>query len=68
MANDSFSPEPSLDDLPMVEVLLNIGDSVRIGDRVLRLMDIDGEESMLRVEPEEDDNLLGDFGWTELPR
>ncbi len=69
MSNDSFNPDPSINDLPMVEMLLNVGDSVRIGDRVLRLMDIDGESSMLRIDLVADEHdSFEDSGWAELPR
>ena len=69
MLNDSLKPDLSIEDLPMVEVLLNVGESVRIGNRVLRLMDIDGESFMLRIDPtSDDDDPLEDSGWSELPR
>jgi hypothetical protein len=67
--NDSTNPDPSLQDAPMVEMFLNVGDSVRIGDRVLRLMDIDGDSSMLRVDLASDgSDPFEDSGWSELPR
>ncbi len=54
-------------ELPMVEVWLEIGDSLRLGDRVLRVLDTEGEDTMLRLEPatpEDDDETR----WAELPR
>ena len=69
MPNHSLKPDPSFNDVPMVEVFLNVGDSVRIGDRVLRLMDIDGESSMLRIDlASNEDAPFDDSGWSELPR
>ncbi|MCX7422226.1 MAG: hypothetical protein NT013_22150 [Planctomycetia bacterium] len=69
MPNDPHVPDSSIDELPMVEMLLNVGDSVRIGDRVLRLMDIDGDSSMLRVDLITDgQGSFEDSGWSELPR
>lgn len=64
--NDPLSGLPP-DELPMVEVWLEIGDSLRLGDRVLRVLDTDGEDTMLRVEPvtaEDDDETR----WADLPR
>ena len=64
--NDPLS-DPPTGELPMVEVWLEIGDSLRLGDRVLRVLDTDGEDLMLRVEPvtpEENDVTR----WAELPR
>ena len=54
-------------ELSMVEVWLDVGDALRLGDRVLRVLDTDGEDTMLRVElatPEDDD----ETPWAELPR
>ncbi len=69
MPNAPHDPGQSPDDQPMVEMLLNVGDSVRIGDQVLRLMDIDGEYSMLRVDLANDEqNAFESSGWAELPR
>ena len=54
-------------ELPMVEVWLDIGEALRLGNSVLRVLDTDGEDTMLRVDPAtpEDDN---DTRWSELPR
>jgi hypothetical protein len=64
--NDPLSGLP-LGEVPMVEVWLEIGDSLRLGDRVLRVLDTDGEDTMLRVEsvtrPDPDET-----HWAELPR
>ena len=69
MPNAPHDPGQSPDDQPMVEMLLNVGDSLRIGDQVLRLMDIDGEYSMLRVDLANDEqNACESSGWAELPR
>lgn len=64
--DDSF-PDPSADEIPMVEVWLNVGDSLRLGSSVLRILDTEGEDAMLRLDdakPEVDD----DTRWEELPR
>ena len=64
--NDPLSGLP-LDELPMVEVWLDVGESLRLGDSVLRVLDTDGEDAMLRVDPatpEDDDETR----WAELPR
>lgn len=67
--NDSHNPGSSDVEQPLVEMMLNVGDSVRIGDRILRLMDIDGDASMLRVDLVADtDDSFEDSGWSELPR
>lgn len=60
-------PHLPLDELPLVEVWLDIGESLRLGNSVLRVLDTDGEDTMLRVDPamaEDDDETL----WSELPR
>lgn len=59
--------DPLPDEPPMVEVWLDVGDALRLGDRVLRVMDTDGEDTMLRLDrvtPEDDDETR----WSELPR
>ncbi len=64
--NDSNSSLPS-DEPPMVEVWLEIGDAIRLGDRVLRVLDTDGDDTMLRLDrvaPQDDDGT----DWAELPR
>ena len=64
--NEPLSGQPP-GELPMVEVWLDVGDALRLGDRVLRVLDTDGEDTMLRVEPAtpEDDD---ESRWAELPR
>ncbi len=57
----------SLDEFPLVEVWLDVGEAIRVGDRVLRVMDTDGEDTMLRLDrvtAEDDDETR----WSELPR
>lgn len=64
--NDPLS-NPSSDEPPLVEVWLDVGEALRLGDRVLRVMDTDGEDTMLRLDrvtPEDDDETR----WSELPR
>lgn len=64
--NDSLSGLPQ-DEPPLVEVWLDVGEALRFGDRVLRVMDTDGEDTMLRLDrvtPEDDDEIR----WSELPR
>lgn len=66
-ANDPLSDLPP-DEPPLVEVWLDIGDSLRLGDRVLRVLDTDGEDAMLRldrVNPNDEDD---ETRWSELPR
>ena len=60
-------PGLSPDEPPFVEVWLDIGEALRLGSSVLRVLDTDGEETMLRVDPvmaEDDDETR----WSELPR
>ncbi len=64
--NDPLSGLPP-DEPPLVEVWLDVGEALRFGDRVLRVMDTDGEDTMLRLDrvtPEDDDETR----WSELPR
>ena len=64
--NDSSSDSP-MEEHPMVEVWLDVGDSLRLGDSVLHVLDTDGDDTMLRVErltPDNDDGTR----WAELPR
>lgn len=64
--NDSFSGL-SPDEPPQVEVWLDVGDALRLGNRVLRVLDTDGDEAMLkldRVNADDDDETR----WSELPR
>ncbi len=66
LTNDPLS-DPSSDQPPLVEVWLDIGEALRLGSSVLRVLDTDGEETMLRVDPatpEVDDETR----WSELPR
>jgi hypothetical protein len=62
-------PSPALPpkELPLVEVWLDVGESLRLGNSVLRVLDTDGEDTMLRVDPAtpEDED---DTRWSELPR
>lgn len=64
--NDPLS-DLSPDEPPLVEVWLDVGDALRLGDRVLRVMDTDGEDTMLRLDrvTSEDDD---ETNWSELPR
>lgn len=66
LANESNSNLPP-DEPPLVEIWLEIGDAIRLGDRVLRVLDTDGDDTMLRLDrvaPQDDDRT----GWAELPR
>ena len=68
MPTNNPLPGPSPSDLPMVEVWLEIGEALRFGNSVLRVLDTDGEDTMLRLDtltPEDDDD---ETCWTELPR
>lgn len=67
MRTDQTNPGLPLDEFPMVEVWLDVGEALRLGNSVLRVLDTDGEDAMLRVEktmPEADDETR----WAELPR
>lgn len=59
--------DPPFGELPTVEVWLEIGDALRLGDQVLRVLDTDGEDTMLRVEPATPDD-DDETRWAELPR
>ena len=67
MPTDKSNPRLPLDEFPMVEVWLDVGEALRLGNSVLRVLDTDGEDAMLRVEPvtSEDDD---ETRWAELPR
>ena len=67
MPNNDFSSDSPMEEHPMVEVWLDVGDSLRLGDSVLHVLDTDGDDTMLRVErlnPDNDDGTR----WAELPR
>jgi hypothetical protein len=64
--NDPSSDSPA-EEVPMVEIWLEIGESLRVGGRVLHVLDTDGDDAMLRVDratPEDNDETC----WAELPR
>lgn len=52
---------------PMVEVWLEVGESLRLGGSVLRVLDTDGDDTMLRVDPVTTDS-DDETRWAELPR
>ena len=67
MSTEKSNPRLPLAEFPMVEVWLDVGEALRLGNSVLRVLDTDGEDAMLRVEratPEDDDEVR----WAELPR
>ena len=66
LTNDPLSGSSS-DQPPLVEVWLDIGEALRLGSSILRVLDTDGQDTMLRVDPAspEDD---GETRWSELPR
>ena len=64
--NDPAADSPN-EELPLVEVWLDVGDSLRLGNSVLRVLDTDGDDTMLRVERESPD-IEDDTRWAELPR
>ena len=67
MPTNELNPRLPPEETPLVEVWLDVGEALRFGDRVLRVMDTDGDDTMLRLDrvtPEDDDETL----WTELPR
>ena len=67
MPNNDFSSDSPMEEHSMVEVWLDVGDSLRLGDSVLHVLDTDGDDTMLRVErlnPDNDDGTR----WAELPR
>lgn len=52
---------------PMVEVWVDVGEALRLGSSVLRVLDTDGEDTMLRLDHvTADDN--DETRWAELPR
>ena len=67
MPTDIPPSDQPVDESPMVEVWLDVGDSIRLGDRVLRVLDTDGEDTMLRLDhaTSDDDDCTR---WAELPR
>lgn len=63
--NDPSANLPT-EEPPMVELWLEIGESLQVGGRVLHLLDTDGDDAMLqvdRVTPDHDETR-----WAELPR
>lgn len=67
MSADDPQVDLPADEPPQVEVWLDVGDAIRIGDSVLRLLDTDGQDTMLRVDSavtDDDDKTH----WAELPR
>lgn len=69
MTPNFSEPELPPGDTPQVEVQLNVGDAVRIGSRILRVLDIEGDSSMLRLESlSDDDGDAEDSRWWEIPR
>ena len=64
--NDPSADSPN-EESPMVEVWLDVGDSLRIGNSVLHVLDTDGDDTMLRVERVSPD-IEDDTRWAELPR
>lgn len=64
--NDPLPGSPR-EEPPLVEVWLDVGEALRLGSSVLRVLDTDGEDTMLRLDPataEDDDETR----WAELPR
>ncbi|RLT07565.1 MAG: hypothetical protein DWI21_09440 [Planctomycetota bacterium] len=64
--NDPIS-DPLPDEPPMIEVWVDVGEALRLGSSVLRVMDTDGEDTMLRLDSataDDDDETR----WVELPR
>lgn len=74
MTPNSSNPDPSFDTPPMVEIQLNIGDAVQIGNRILRVIDIEDGDAMFKIvsadadNPFGDDDLLDNSRWFDLPR
>lgn len=61
------SSNSTADESPMVEVWLEVGESLRVGGSVLHVLDTDGDDAMLRVDrvtSDSDDQTR----WAELPR
>lgn len=65
--NDPPSGPPT-EEPPQVEVWLDIGDALRLGNRVLRVLDTDGEDAMLRLDRVNPDDEDDGTSWAELPR
>lgn len=67
MPNKDPNSDLPLNSTPLVEVWLNVGETLRLGDRVLRVLDTDGDDTMLRIDrvtAVDDDETR----WAELPR
>ena len=67
MPINDLRPGLPTEEPPLVEVWLDIGEALRLGNSVLTVLDTDGEDTMLRVETattEDDDETR----WSELPR
>lgn len=65
-ANDLPLGLPS-EEPPMVEVWVDVGEALRLGSSVLRVLDTDGEDTMLRLDRvtvDDDDETR----WAELPQ
>ena len=67
MPNNDPSSDSPIEEPPMVEVWLDVGDSLRLGNSVLHVLDTDGDDTMLRIERMNPDNEDG-TRWAELPR
>ena len=64
--NDPSANSPA-EESPMVEVWLEIGESLRVGGSVLHVLDTDGDDTMLRVDRVTSDS-DDETRWAELPR
>lgn len=66
MSSESNNSDLPADEPPLVEVWLDVGDAIRLGGTVLRVLDTDGDDTMLRLETETSND--DDARWSELPR
>ena len=68
--DDEFFPNDDRDGQVTLEVELNVGEPIWIGEHRLRVLDIDGDEIVVRVDsPGDDDEFLPeDTGWSDRPR
>ena len=68
--DDKFFPNDDDDVQVTLEVELAVGEAIWIGEHCLRVLDIDGNEIVIRVDSPGDHEafLPEDTGWSDRPR
>lgn len=68
--DQEFFPNDDRHDQISVEIELNVGETLWIGEHRLQVLDLDGNEVVVRLDPPGDDDefLLEDTGWSDRPR